>query len=57
MCFDRYLGTILGSCVISTTVLGDQQPVSTAVRFQLHHRVPVSRGLFLYAGSHHIGTH
>uniref|UniRef100_UPI003AAA3395 adhesion G protein-coupled receptor D2 n=1 Tax=Centroberyx gerrardi TaxID=166262 RepID=UPI003AAA3395 len=34
----RYLGTILGSSVISTTVLGDDQPVSTAVRFHLQHR-------------------
>uniref|UniRef100_A0AAY5L0Z2 Adhesion G protein-coupled receptor D2 n=1 Tax=Esox lucius TaxID=8010 RepID=A0AAY5L0Z2_ESOLU len=34
----RYLGTILGSSVISTTVLGDGQPVSMAVRFQLKHR-------------------
>ncbi|KAJ0067841.1 hypothetical protein NL108_011077, partial [Boleophthalmus pectinirostris] len=34
----RYLGTVLGSSVISTTVLGDEQPVSTAVRFHLHHR-------------------
>uniref|UniRef100_A0A8C4HW09 Adhesion G protein-coupled receptor D2 n=1 Tax=Dicentrarchus labrax TaxID=13489 RepID=A0A8C4HW09_DICLA len=35
----RYLGTILGSSVISTTVLGDDQQLSTAVRFQLQHRV------------------
>ncbi|XP_053727789.1 adhesion G-protein coupled receptor D2 isoform X3 [Synchiropus splendidus] len=35
----RYLGTILGSSVISTTILGDDQPVSTAVHFQLRHRV------------------
>ncbi|KAK5870496.1 hypothetical protein PBY51_003438 [Eleginops maclovinus] len=35
----RYLGTVLGSSVISTTVLGDDQPVSTPVRFQLQHRV------------------
>ncbi|XP_068617019.1 adhesion G-protein coupled receptor D2 [Brachionichthys hirsutus] len=35
----RYLGTVLGSSVISTTVLGDNQPVSTAVHFQLKHRV------------------
>ncbi|CAJ1068723.1 adhesion G-protein coupled receptor D2 [Xyrichtys novacula] len=35
----RYLGTVLGSSVISTTVLGDDQLVSTAVRFQLQHRV------------------
>ncbi|XP_029916972.1 adhesion G-protein coupled receptor D2 [Myripristis murdjan] len=34
----RYLGTILGSSVISTTVLGDDQPISMAVRFQLQHR-------------------
>ncbi|XP_040011105.1 adhesion G-protein coupled receptor D2 [Xiphias gladius] len=35
----RYLGTVLGSSVISTTALGDDQPVSMAVRFQLQHRV------------------
>ncbi|XP_071337901.1 adhesion G protein-coupled receptor D2 [Trachinotus anak] len=35
----RYLGTVLGSSVISTTALGDDQPVSTAVHFQLQHRV------------------
>ncbi|XP_041644185.1 adhesion G-protein coupled receptor D2 [Cheilinus undulatus] len=35
----RYLGTVLGSSVISTTVLGDNQPVSTAVHFKLQHRV------------------
>ncbi|XP_042344820.1 adhesion G-protein coupled receptor D2 [Plectropomus leopardus] len=35
----RYLGTVLGSSVISSTVLGDEQPVNTAVHFQLQHRV------------------
>ncbi|XP_068460615.1 adhesion G-protein coupled receptor D2 isoform X2 [Clinocottus analis] len=35
----RYLGTVLGSSVISTTLMGDNQPVSTAVLFQLQHRV------------------
>ncbi|XP_058491570.1 adhesion G-protein coupled receptor D2 [Solea solea] len=35
----RYLGTVLGSSIISTTVLGDDQPVSTAVRFQLQNTV------------------
>ncbi|XP_070820085.1 adhesion G protein-coupled receptor D2 [Chaetodon trifascialis] len=35
----RYLGTVLGSSVISTTVLGDDQLVSTAVHFRLQHRV------------------
>ncbi|KAM3611803.1 uncharacterized protein V6R79_024430 [Siganus canaliculatus] len=35
----RYLSTVLGSSVISTTVLGDNQPISTAVRFQLRHTV------------------
>lgn len=39
----RYLGTILGSSVISTTVLGDDQPVSMAVHFQLRHRVQVNK--------------
>ncbi|XP_017288463.1 adhesion G-protein coupled receptor D2 isoform X1 [Kryptolebias marmoratus] len=38
----RYLGTILGSSIISTTVLGDNQPVSMAVHFQLLHRVQQS---------------
>ncbi|XP_056134958.1 adhesion G-protein coupled receptor D2 [Lampris incognitus] len=33
----RYLGTILGSSIISTIVLGDDQPVSMPVRFQLQH--------------------
>ncbi|XP_041856500.1 adhesion G-protein coupled receptor D2 isoform X3 [Melanotaenia boesemani] len=40
----RYLGTFLGSSVISTTVLGDDQPVSMAVHFQLQHRVQDSVG-------------
>ncbi|KAM9743587.1 adhesion G protein-coupled receptor D2 isoform 2-T2 [Menidia menidia] len=35
----RYLGTILGSSVISASVLGDGQPVSMAIHFQLQHRV------------------
>ncbi|XP_030000109.1 adhesion G-protein coupled receptor D2 [Sphaeramia orbicularis] len=35
----RYLGTVLGSSVISTTVLADAERVSTPVRFQLQHRV------------------
>ncbi|XP_038126969.1 adhesion G-protein coupled receptor D2 isoform X2 [Cyprinodon tularosa] len=35
----RYLGTVLGSSVISTTVLGDDQPVSMAVHFQLQHKL------------------
>ncbi|XP_047236110.1 adhesion G-protein coupled receptor D2 isoform X2 [Girardinichthys multiradiatus] len=34
----RYLGTVLGSSVISTTVLGDDHPVSMAVHFQLQHK-------------------
>uniref|UniRef100_A0A3Q1I9Q2 Uncharacterized protein n=1 Tax=Anabas testudineus TaxID=64144 RepID=A0A3Q1I9Q2_ANATE len=38
-----YLGTVLGSSVISTTVLVDDQPISMAVRFQLQHRVQVSK--------------
>ncbi|KAK7933995.1 hypothetical protein WMY93_004891 [Mugilogobius chulae] len=40
----RYLGTVLGSSVISTTVLGDEQPVSTAVHFHLHHRTQSPSG-------------
>ncbi|XP_061115494.1 adhesion G-protein coupled receptor D2 isoform X1 [Conger conger] len=34
----KYMGTVLGSSVISSTVLGDGQPVSMAVHFQLQHR-------------------
>ncbi|KAJ8388780.1 hypothetical protein AAFF_G00130130 [Aldrovandia affinis] len=34
----KYMGTVLGSSIISSTVLGDGQPVSMAVRFQLQHR-------------------
>lgn len=40
----RYLGTVLGSSIISTTVLGDEQPVSTAVQFHLHHRTQSPSG-------------
>ncbi|XP_070402432.1 adhesion G protein-coupled receptor D2 isoform X5 [Nothobranchius furzeri] len=39
----RYLGTVLGSSVISSTVLGDNQPVSTEVQIQLQHRVQFSK--------------
>ncbi|MEQ2166468.1 hypothetical protein GOODEAATRI_028455, partial [Goodea atripinnis] len=39
LCTHRYLGTVLGSSVISTTVLGDDHPVSMAVHFQLQHKV------------------
>nr|XP_020454898.1 adhesion G-protein coupled receptor D2 isoform X2 [Monopterus albus] len=42
---ERYLGTVLGSSVISTTVLGDGQPVSMAVRFQLQHRIQNPTGV------------
>ncbi|XP_034025614.1 adhesion G-protein coupled receptor D2 [Thalassophryne amazonica] len=35
----RYLGTVLGSSIISTTVLADEQPLSMAVNFQLRHKV------------------
>ncbi|KAL2092421.1 hypothetical protein ACEWY4_012219 [Coilia grayii] len=34
----RSLGTVLGSSVISSTVLGDGQPISMPVRFQLQHK-------------------
>lgn len=40
---NRYMGTILGSSVISTTVLADSQLVSAAVHFQLQHRVKVNK--------------
>uniref|UniRef100_A0A3P8WH95 Adhesion G protein-coupled receptor D2 n=1 Tax=Cynoglossus semilaevis TaxID=244447 RepID=A0A3P8WH95_CYNSE len=41
----RYLGTIMGSSVISTTALCDDQPVSMAVRFQLKHRAQSRAGI------------
>ncbi|XP_061586183.1 adhesion G-protein coupled receptor D2 [Cololabis saira] len=40
----RYLGTVLGSSVVSMTALGDDQPVSMAVHFQLQHRIQISAG-------------
>ncbi|KAM6930225.1 adhesion G protein-coupled receptor D2 [Xenentodon cancila] len=40
----RYLGTVLGSSVVSMTALGDDQPVSMAVHFQLQHRIQNSAG-------------
>uniref|UniRef100_A0A8C4Z9D9 Adhesion G protein-coupled receptor D2 n=1 Tax=Gadus morhua TaxID=8049 RepID=A0A8C4Z9D9_GADMO len=40
-CVFRYLGTILGSSVISSMVLGDDQPVSVSVRFKLQHKAQV----------------
>ncbi|XP_041957474.1 adhesion G-protein coupled receptor D2 isoform X2 [Alosa sapidissima] len=43
----RFLGTILGSSVISSTVLGDGQPISMPVRFQLQHRTQNPTG-FVY---------
>uniref|UniRef100_A0A087XJY7 Adhesion G protein-coupled receptor D2 n=1 Tax=Poecilia formosa TaxID=48698 RepID=A0A087XJY7_POEFO len=39
----RYLGTVLGSAVISSTVLGDDQPISMAVHFQLQHKAQFSQ--------------
>lgn len=50
---NRYLGTVLGSSVISTTVLGDDQPLSTAVHFQLQHRVQVSQHSQISPITHH----
>uniref|UniRef100_A0AAV2MVD1 Uncharacterized protein n=1 Tax=Knipowitschia caucasica TaxID=637954 RepID=A0AAV2MVD1_KNICA len=44
----RFLGTVLGSSVISTTVLGDEQPINTAVRFQLHHRTQSETSSFMF---------
>ncbi|XP_067087954.1 adhesion G-protein coupled receptor D2-like, partial [Osmerus mordax] len=41
----RYLGTILGSSVLSTSVLADGQPLSMAVRFQLQHRTLSPAGI------------
>ncbi|XP_077081071.1 adhesion G protein-coupled receptor D2 isoform X2 [Siphateles boraxobius] len=35
----RYVGTVLGSSVISSSVLADGQPVSVAIHFTLQHRV------------------
>ncbi|XP_063049872.1 adhesion G-protein coupled receptor D2 [Engraulis encrasicolus] len=41
----RSLGTMLGSSVISSTVLGDGQPISMPVRFQLQHKEQNPTGL------------
>ncbi|ROI74380.1 Adhesion G-protein coupled receptor D2 [Anabarilius grahami] len=35
----RYLGTVLGSSVISSTVLADGRPISMAIHFTLQHRI------------------
>ncbi|XP_073767385.1 adhesion G protein-coupled receptor D2 isoform X2 [Danio rerio] len=35
----RFVGTVLGSSVISSTVLADEQPVSVAIHFTLQHRL------------------
>ncbi|CAL8297285.1 unnamed protein product [Gadus morhua 'NCC'] len=40
----RYLGTILGSSVISSMILGDDQPVSVSVRFKLQHKAQKPSG-------------
>lgn len=37
----RYVGTVLGSSVISTTILSDDQQINMAVHYQLQHRVEV----------------
>ncbi|XP_030622035.1 LOW QUALITY PROTEIN: adhesion G-protein coupled receptor D2 [Chanos chanos] len=40
----RYKGTVLASSVISTTVLGDDQPISMSVNFRLKHRAQIPTG-------------
>ncbi|XP_015222520.2 adhesion G-protein coupled receptor D2 isoform X1 [Lepisosteus oculatus] len=35
----KHVGTVLGSSVISATVLGDNRPVNTAVNYELRHRL------------------
>ncbi|NXV67212.1 AGRD2 protein, partial [Molothrus ater] len=39
----KYLGTSVGTAVISATLLSDQQEISTAVRYRLQHRAQVPR--------------
>ncbi|XP_051964197.1 adhesion G-protein coupled receptor D2-like isoform X2 [Xyrauchen texanus] len=36
--YHSYRGTVLGSSIISSTVLGDGQPISMAIHFTLQHR-------------------
>ncbi|XP_066569003.1 adhesion G-protein coupled receptor D2 isoform X2 [Amia ocellicauda] len=40
----KYLGTVLGSSVISTTVLGDNHPMNTSVYYELQHRLKTPAG-------------
>ncbi|XP_041090289.1 adhesion G-protein coupled receptor D2-like [Polyodon spathula] len=41
----KYVGTVLGSSVISTTILSDAQQINMAVHYQLQHRVEYTPGL------------
>ncbi|NWR64612.1 AGRD2 protein, partial [Bucorvus abyssinicus] len=40
----KYLTTMVGTAVISSTLLSDYQEISTSVRYHLQHRVQVPRG-------------
>ncbi|XP_041090378.1 adhesion G-protein coupled receptor D2-like isoform X2 [Polyodon spathula] len=41
----KYVGTVLGSSVISTTILSDAQQINMAVNYQLQHRVEYTPGI------------
>ncbi|NWR89187.1 AGRD2 protein, partial [Furnarius figulus] len=41
----KYVSTAVGTAVISATLLGDHQEVSTAVHYRLQHRAQVPRGV------------
>ncbi|MGH0156227.1 UNVERIFIED_CONTAM: hypothetical protein FKN15_029743 [Acipenser sinensis] len=41
----KYVGTVLGSSVISTTILSDDQQINMAVHYQLQHRVEYTPGI------------
>ncbi|NXI52096.1 AGRD2 protein, partial [Chloroceryle aenea] len=41
----KFLTTTVGTAVISSTLFSDHQEISTSVRYHLHHRVQVPRGV------------
>ncbi|NXC37059.1 AGRD2 protein, partial [Campylorhamphus procurvoides] len=44
----KYVSTTVGTALISSTLLGDHQEISTAVRYRLQHRGQVPRGAVPY---------
>ncbi|KAL7827305.1 hypothetical protein SRHO_G00330230 [Serrasalmus rhombeus] len=44
----KYMGTVLGSSVISSAVVGDGQLISLGVQFKLQHRTQNTSGMFYY---------